>query len=117
MNHLPSNYGKARNCDIGCPNQIMHNEHLINCPKLNCCPIKYNIEGMLGNCLLFYRLRYFSFTVMLHSPTSKGLLKDTAAVGFTNLIESDFMAPNMRYPKRAAGLTLLYLNLREVGRH
>ena len=48
MNDLPSNYGKTTNCEIGCPNQIMNNEHLINCPKLNCSSIKYNITEILN---------------------------------------------------------------------
>ena len=69
-----------------------------------------------GTFVLFSLLLNFLATLMMHFATSKGLLEDTEIV-FPNLVESDFMSADTRYPKRAAGLSLLYLNWREVGLH
>ena len=48
MNDLPSNYGNKTNCEMGCTDQIMNNEHILICPVLNCSPKKLKISNILN---------------------------------------------------------------------
>ena len=48
MNDLPSNFGTKTNCEMGCQNQIMNNEHMLSCPVLNSSPKKMNILQILN---------------------------------------------------------------------
>ena len=48
MNELPFNYGEKTNCEMGCQAQVMNNEHILNCPALNCDASRMNITDILN---------------------------------------------------------------------
>ena len=48
MNDLPCNYGDKTNCEMGCHEEILNNEHLLNCPNLNQDRSKENIKDILN---------------------------------------------------------------------
>ena len=48
MNDLPCNYGDKTNCEMGCYEEILNNEHLLNCPNLNQDRSKENIKYILN---------------------------------------------------------------------
>ena len=48
MNDLPCNYGDKTNCKMGCFEEILKNEHLLNCPYLNQDTNKENIKDILN---------------------------------------------------------------------
>ena len=48
MNELPFNYGEKTNCEMGCQAQVMNNEHILNCPALNCDASRMNITEILN---------------------------------------------------------------------
>ena len=48
MNDLPFNYGNKTMCEMGCHEQILNNEHLLNCPTINGNNIKVNLKEILN---------------------------------------------------------------------
>ena len=48
MNDLPYNYGDKTFCEMGCFEEVLNNEHLLNCPNLNQDRNKENIKDILN---------------------------------------------------------------------
>ena len=47
INELPSNCGEKTNYEMGCQAQVMNNEHILNCPPLNCDASRMNITEII----------------------------------------------------------------------
>ena len=42
------NYGNKIMCEMGCHEQILNNEHLLNCPTINGNNVKVNLQEILN---------------------------------------------------------------------
>ena len=48
LNDLPYKYGNKTMCEMGCHEQILNNEHILNCPPINGNNIKVNLKEILN---------------------------------------------------------------------